>query len=153
MRHQPFVLIGGNFQFQRVVFAPHSQVALDASLGVQHQVPCAAIRGQIVHHVGDHAAQPAEAVFSAHGHAPLPAQIVAGRARHQRLYFHGWRVQLPWGQCAAINGKFVRLGCGFQQRCKRSHWDRCGEGCFGHGGTFLRGARTFLSVVSRPTAS
>jgi hypothetical protein len=33
--------------------------------------------GQVVHHVGDHAAEPAEAVFSAHGHAAQPAQVVA----------------------------------------------------------------------------
>jgi len=80
MAQQALILVGGDFEFQRVTLAPDREVALNAPLRIQNQVPRAGVIAQIVDGVGDHPAQPAEPVFSAHFHAPQPAQIVARRS-------------------------------------------------------------------------
>ena len=87
MGDQLFVLVGGHLQFQRIFIAPDVQVALDAALGVEHQVPCAGMRGQVVDHVGHHAAEPAETVLAVDGNAAQPSQIVdGGRAEAVPLF-------------------------------------------------------------------
>ena len=128
MGQQAVVLIGGNLQLARFfALAPYVQVTLNAPLRIEHQVPGAAIYGQIVHRVCDHAAKPAEAVLAAHRDAPQPAQVVRGSSEGQRRCFPGWRVQLPRGQHTAIGDKLRRRGGLSQQRGKRSRPRPCGQ--------------------------
>src|ERR1035437_2478627 len=51
-----FVLIGGNLQFEFIAVAPDMQVAQDAPLRVEYQVPGAGIGGKVIDHVCNHAA-------------------------------------------------------------------------------------------------
>ena len=70
------------------------KVALDAALSVENQVPGAGGGAQIVHGIGNHAAEPAEAVLAADLYATQPSQIVEGGIGNQRLYFGRESVQL-----------------------------------------------------------
>jgi hypothetical protein len=105
---QPVVLIGRNLQFQLFSFAPDSEVALNAALRIQHQVPCAGIGSKVVDRVGHHAAQPAKAIFAAHGHALEPPKVVNRGSKGQRRRFRGGRVQLTWCERASISNEFRR---------------------------------------------
>ncbi len=105
MGEELLLLICGNHQFQRIAVTGDSQVALNAPLRVQHQVPCIGVAAQVVDGVGDHAAEPAEAVFAAHGCTSEPTQIVRRRAREQRRCFPFRRVQSRRGQNPSISGE------------------------------------------------
>jgi hypothetical protein len=122
------------------VFAPHRQVALNASLRVEHQVPRPGVRKQVVHSVGDHSAEPAEAVFAAHGYAPHPSQVVQGGSVNQSLYFCLRRVQHSWGKRTTVGNSFLRLAGGFIQRnhsrCLYGLSQACLGPCLAHGETF-----------------
>jgi hypothetical protein len=186
MRQQRLVLIGGDHQLElgfagegsaqhwvgafcsgvgiavqrRLLFgsAPDGQVALDASLRIQHQVPCAGVGKQIVDRIGDHAAQPAEAVLPAHAHAAQPSQVVQRGALGQCGCFPARLVKLTWGQHSTVGtdlagGKFVRLGRALQLF---GQWRRCiglHQAGFRHRGTFLRLGVVFSGSTSRLTAS
>src|SRR5579863_6587316 len=80
------------------------EIALDATLGIEDQVPGAAAGWQVLHHVGDHAAEPANTVFTANGNAAQPAEVVEGGGGNQRLYFAGSRVQLSRRKRAVVLG-------------------------------------------------
>ena len=76
-------LVGGNFQLQLVLFTPNREVALNAPLSIEDEVPRACVASEVSDGVGDHTAQPAETVFAAHSHALQPAQVVTCRSRGQ----------------------------------------------------------------------
>ncbi len=135
---QLFVLVGGNFQFQRVPVAPHVQVALNASLRIENKIPCSGVLFKAFHRVGDHAVEPAEAVFAAHRHAPQPAQIVNRDPGKQRRCFFFRCVQLLRGQYAAISLKLQAHRGLSQQGCQRSGCGNPGESVL-NGWVLVRG--------------
>ena len=118
-----------------LIVAPHGKVALDATLGVQHQVPCAGVWKQIVYGVGDHSAQPAKTVCAANVYAPQPAKVVNGGSMSERSYFGGGSVKLLWCEGAAICGK-TSGRAGRLKHCRK----RCGLYVNGKAGVSHRGS-------------
>ena len=113
-------------------FTPHHEVALDAALRVEDQIPRSRIGGQVLYHVSDHTAEPTEPVAALHGHPSMPAQIVEGTSRSQHLYFLGARVQFKRGKYTAIGNRFKpRLLCG-QVTSKQGSRRGCGNIDVGH---------------------
>ena len=85
--------IGGHQQIVAAIVG--DQFALIASLGVQQKAVNAVIQRQIANVVGDHAVQPAHAVFAAEHQFGLPAQVEQAAALEQRAKF---RRSVPKGQ-------------------------------------------------------
>ena len=76
MRQQARILVAGNLQLDHVAVAPCHEIALNATLRIQHQVPGSTIRRKLLHSVRNHAAEPAKSVLAAYSHAPHPAKVV-----------------------------------------------------------------------------
>ena len=114
VRKQAVVLVCGDFKLKAVAFAPDGQIALDPPLGVEHQVPRAGVAGQVVHHVGDHAAEPAKSVLSADGDAAEPAQVVTRGVSGQSRRFSFERVQPKRSENTTISSQLMRGSGGFK---------------------------------------
>jgi hypothetical protein len=108
-------------------------IALDASLRIQHQVVGAGLVGKRFDSIGDHAAQPAEAIFAAYRDALQPAQIMDRYARKKCSSFDVWSVQLLWGERAAVRNK---------------RWRGSGAGCGKDSASAVAGLRSFGSLPS-----
>jgi hypothetical protein len=150
MREEPAVLISGNFDFQFVMAAPRHQIALDAALRVEHKIPCAAICRQIVDGVGNHATEPAEAVFSAHLDAAQPTEVMHRRGESKCSDFGLGRVQLGIGDGTTERRALTRDAASGKLPSERSFGKRSDKCCFRHTlGGFLRRGSDF----SKPYAT
>lgn len=132
--------------------APDGEVAEDVALDVEHEVPCAGVGEEVVDGVGDHSAQPAEAVGAADGDPAHPAQIVNGGSGGQRRYFHVRRVQPLRGQRSAVNGRFMGCARGFKHGSHCGGLHVCGKFGLGHGKFSAAGRSSFWNAW-RETAS